>query len=493
MKKTKHLVAVDIGSNSFHLVIAQEQSGFIKIIQSQKQRVFLNKGINEQNELNPDAIERGIQCLAHFNNAICELEHYSIRIVATHALRKAANSDLFIKSAFDVLPHPIEIISGDSEAKLIFQGVSHTQPIKGKALVIDIGGGSTEIIIGQAFKAKVVHSLELGSSEITKRFFNDGLINENQVQLAQQFACDLLRPVADHYRQFGWRSAMGTSGSIKAITLSVQELYQVDQISYKLLKQLKQQLIDWGHIDEFNLTSIDKQRRPLLMAAVCILCACFDMLVIRKLSFSTGALREGVLYGLSNSRPNIDIKQRTINQLCELYFIDTAASLRVAKQLHGFAKLLARHQQVAIKEHWQLLYQAAKLYQIGVSINAKKHQYHGQYILAHCDMPGFESYQQQLLANIVGNFKGKISPFTGIGTCLPNDVLQLIQLFRLAVILSKGEPSTSELISGIHYRQNNIQLCINSNLIQQPELIRSLENEMSQLAKVGLKMQISTS
>ncbi|NQZ30503.1 MAG: Ppx/GppA family phosphatase [Oceanospirillaceae bacterium] len=493
MSNSRHLVAVDIGSNSIHLVIAQEQSGFIKIIRTQKQRVFLNQGLDDQNQLSQSTIDAGVACLAHFAHAIADLENVSVRIVATHALRKAENSQQFIKAALRVFPYPIEIISGTCEAELIFQGVAHTQPIKGKALIIDIGGGSCEMVIGQAFNTQLVHSLELGSSDFTQRFFSDGDINAKQVADAQRYACEILKPVADQFRQLGWRSALGTSGSVKAIHLCIQELYQSDSISNKLLKQLKDQLIHWHNYKHIPLKSIDKQRLPMLTAAVCILSACFEMLIIKKIHFSNGALREGVLYGLSDSRPNLDIKQRTINQIGKQHFIDVTTVQRVTQQLQVFSRHLSSHQQPLSKAQWQLLTWAAQLHLVGIAISAKKHQHHGQYIIQHCDMPGFSAQQQLLVSIIIGNHKGKISLPVREDAYPLNDLLQLMQIFRLAIILTKGEPSLNSLISDIHYRQDSLHLCINPSLLQQPPLMKALEDEVSLMAKAGMTLRIATS
>lgn len=490
MNQTKHLVAVDLGSNSFHLVIAREQAGCIKIVHSQKQRVSLVKGLSPQHLLSQQAIDRGIECLKEFSHSFSHLPQVSVRAVATHALRSALNSDAFIKAAFGAFPHPIEIISGVDEAELIYHGVAYTQPIKNQTLIIDIGGGSTEVIIGKHFKPQLINSLALGSGSFCDKFFTQGGITQEQMHSAQQFASNIIRPYAESYRKTGWKTVLGTSGSVKAISLCINELYQEKSISFEHLALLKQQLIKWQHCENIPLKSIDKRRLPLLAPAVAILSAFFAEFSIKQLSHSSGALREGVLYSLSDSHADMDVRQRTINDLCKLHFIDRAFSQRVLRQLQVFNEQLSRHSQAIESSALQYLSWAAYLHEIGITINRKKRQKHAQYIIENTEMPGFNDEQRDIICALVRYHRGEIKADHLTHLADSEKVFKMIQLFRLAIILTRNQSSMEPASVAIHYQDNTLVMAINSTILQQSELMATLEKESGQTAKLGTALRL---
>lgn len=485
----KHLVAIDIGSNSFHLVIAREQAGCIQIVHSQKQQINLALGLDPENILSQEVMQRGVDCLAEFSLTFSRLPSSSVRIVATQTLRKAANRDDFIKAAFKVLPYPIEIISGKTEAELIYQGVAHTQPIRGRTLIIDIGGASTELVIGQDFKPRIAQSLELGSSVFYQQFFSDGDISKEQMISAQALAEIMLQPIADRYREFGWKTAIGTSSSIKSISLAMTELYGDNKITNKRLKRLGKQLVMWGHYEQLPLQSIDNRRLPLMAGAVAILLACFNMLNIKQLDHSAGALREGVLYGLSDSRQDIDIRQRTVNSLAKLHLTDSAFSQRVMLQLQQFDQQLQRHQQGLSEQDLRLLRWGAQLHEIGISINHKQRQHHGRYIIEHSEMPGFSQQEQDIMKFLVGNHRGKIAKpmdFEDI------DLLKLTQLLRLGIIFTQGRLNILPRQIKIQYQDDDLTIGLNTPVAQSLELMALIEKEIKQLARSGLTLQVES-
>ncbi|MCL1064856.1 Ppx/GppA family phosphatase [Shewanella benthica] len=475
MSSPKHLVAVDLGSNSFHLIIAREQAGCIQIIHSQKQRVNLALGLDQQNILSAEAITRGIDCLTEFSQTFSRLPSSSVRIVATHSLRQAVNRDEFIKAAFKVFRYPIEVISGQCEAELIYHGVAHTQPIRGKTLVIDIGGGSTELVIGQGFKPKVVQSLDIGSSGFCQQFFSDGQISQAQMNKAQVHAEAMLQPIADRYREFGWKSVIGTSGAIKSISVAMTELYGDAKITNKRLKRFKKQLINWGHCNNIPLQSIDSRRLSMLAGGVAIVSSCFNILDIKQMTFSAGALREGVLFGLSDSREDIDIRQRTVNNLIKLHLIDSAFSQRVMLQLQQFNQELQAGQQLLSEHELMLLRWGAQLHEIGISINSKKRQHHGKYILDYSEMLGFSDEEQQIISFLVGNHRGKISkkiPDSEI------NLLRLVQLLRLAIIFTRGRIEVLPHQLKMQYHHDELLIHPNHTMRQQSELMALIEQEI---------------
>lgn len=436
MSEAKHIVAVDLGSNSFHLVIAKENQGRLTIVDRYKQRVSLSSGFDDNDMLSQAAMDRGIECLKAFSGRFSRLPHSSVRIVATHSLRKAANRDVFIKAAIKVLPYPIEIIDGHTEAELIYLGIAHTQPMQGRTLVIDIGGGSTEFIIGKNFDASLKESLDIGSGQLRKELFNNGEITKLAFEQAYEQATVQLMTIADRYRKYGWKSCIGTSGSIKAIGQVLKELNGNNKITVKRLKRLKRQLITWGNISNIPLSNISEEKLEILPSAVAILLACFDVLAIDEMDFSTSALREGVLYGLSESRNDSDVRQRTINSMIKLYHTDISYARRVISQYQLLAKQLDNTDVELSVEELGLLKWAAQLHEVGLNINSKKRQQHGAYIIEHSEMPGFSIEERNAIEQLVKYHRGKLFP----DSLLIEDkrLLLLIVLLRLSVICTQG-------------------------------------------------------
>lgn len=489
--ETNYLVAIDLGSNSFHLIIAREQDGCLQILHRQKQTVSLANGLDKDNHLSDLAIAKATACLHEFNQSLANIPSSAIRIVATQALRQASNSQQFITSARKVLPYPIEIISGKLEAELIYKGVAHTQPLRGSTLIIDIGGGSTELVIGHNFSTSLTDSLPMGCISIQKQFFLNGKITATAMENAQRFATKQLRGIADRYRESKSKTLLGTSGSIKAISQVMFELYGEDIITIKRLKRLAKQLIGWQHYDNIPLRSLDCGRRPLLASAVAILSSCFSQLGIKHIHFSTGGLREGVLYNLSQSRTDIDTRDRTIHNLTRLHHIDRAFSQRVLQQLTLLKKQL-RHTTVPLnKAEFSLLCWAAQLHEIGIAINSKKRQQHSAYILEHSEMPGFSESEKKNIVLLVRNHRAKIHFNNDEKSHLMASTsrnLLLIQLLRLAIILTQGRLQPINNLVQVFYDKDELTV----SLVDQHELQNKLAKEKEEQAEANLRLTIKT-
>ncbi|NRA84296.1 MAG: hypothetical protein HRU22_11180, partial [Gammaproteobacteria bacterium] len=284
-----------------------------------------------------------------------------------------------------------------------------------------------------------------------------------------------LRPIADRYREFGWKSVIGTSGAIKSISVAMTELYGDPKITSKRLTRFKKQLINWGHCNNIPLQSIDRRRLTMLAGGVAIVSGCFNILNIKQMTFSAGALREGVLFGLSDSRQDIDIRQRTVNNLIKLHLIDSAFSQRVMLQLQQFNQQLQRGQQLLSDQELMLLRWGAQLHEIGISINSKKRQHHGKYILDHSEMLGFSDQEQQVLSFLVGNHRGKIAkkiPDSEV------NLLRLVQLLRLAIIFTHGRIEVLPHQLKIEYRDAELLITPNHTMRQQSELMALIEQEI---------------
>lgn len=489
LAKTKHLVAIDLGSNSFHLIIAREQDGCLQIIHRQKQTVSLAKGLNKLNYLSEPAMAKAITCLHEFNSSIANIPNNAIRIVATQALRQAHNSQVFINLAKKVLPYSIEIISGELEAKLIYKGVAHTQPLKGSTLIIDIGGGSTELVVGHNFSTSLTDSLAMGCISVQKKFFLHGEITKRSMQEASNYIVKQLAGVVKRYRESNSQTFIGTSGSIKAISRVMHELYGDNQISIKRLELLATQLIGWQHCNNIPLNSLDEARRPLLASAVVILSSCLNELGIEKINFSSGGLREGVLYDLSQSRTDIDIRDRTTHNLMRLYHIDIAFSQRVLQQLALIKKQLKITNAKLSREEFTLLCWAAQLHEIGIAINFKKRQHHGGYILENSEMPGFSESEKNTLVLLVRNHRGQINLNASEQESIiagTSRIQILIQILRIAIIFTQGRLQPIDSQIQVYHIDNALII----ELKEQPELINKLSKEVEQQANIGLTLTV---
>lgn len=488
--KMNHLVAIDLGSNSFHLIIAREQDGCLQIMHRQKQSVGLSKGLGKDNCLSALAMAKAIQCLDEFNLSLANIPNSAIRIVATQALRQANNSQQFINLARKALPYPIEIISGKLEAELIYKGVAHTQPLRGSTFIIDIGGGSTELAVGHNFSTSLTDSIAMGCISLQQNFFKTGKITTTAMHDAQHFATEQLTGVADRYRESNSKTILGTSGSIKAISQVMLELYGDDKITAKRLKRLVKQLIGWQHCNNIPLRSLEDTRRPLLPSAVAILSSCFSQLGIEQLKFSTGGLREGVLYDLSQSRTDIDTRERTIHNLMRLHHIDRAFSQRVLQQLTLINKQLKNTDAQLSRAEFTLLCWAAQLHEIGIAINYKKRQHHGGYIIEHSDMPGFSESEKKTIVLLVRNHRAQLKLNSDDQTHLITTTQRmhlLVQILRLAILFTQGRLQSRDPQVAVNHHNNTLVITLKEQFELQAKLIKEVEKQ----ASAGLTLTVN--
>lgn len=436
---TRDIAAIDLGSNSFHMVVAKVVDKHLQLVSRHKQRVRLASGLDSQKNLDHAAIERGIECLSMFAERLRGFDRDNVRIAATHTLRQANNAHIFLQRAREVLPFPIEIIPGTEEARLIFLGVAHTQPESNSKLVIDIGGGSTELIIGQGFDANLVHSKPMGCVSFTHRFFADGKPSLENLNHAMIAAEQKLESIAYRYQKQGWDIAFGASGTIKAIREVLIGLgFEDGLITPDRLTLLRQEIQQWPHIDEIKLTGLSAERKPVFAAGVAILSAIFHSLSIKELHFSEGALREGVLYEMEAGFKRSDIRMRTTESLAQKHLVDVDHATKIKTQAHEF--LLQTHQTLGISQNSQLfdlLEWSALLHEVGLSISLQAFHRHSAYILRHTNMPGFNREQQRVLSTLV-RFQRKALKLHEMDTFSlfeKQQIISLIRILRLSILL----------------------------------------------------------
>ncbi|MGB0467004.1 MAG: exopolyphosphatase [Pontibacterium sp.] len=442
-QSSNFLAAIDLGSNSFHMVVARLTQGELKAVDLMSEKVRLAAGLGENKMLSESAKQRGLDCLSRFAQRITSLPRSSIRVVGTNALREARNAGQFMDEAEKLLGIPLEIIAGREEARLIYLGVSHTlADDSGKRLVIDIGGGSTEFIIGERFEPRELESLHMGCVSYSRRFFPDGKISAGRFAQAKTAAMQELLSMRSDYRELGWASCVGSSGTIKATRNALLSCGFSDEIiTLQGLQALQDKLLGYTSCDDIDIESIKPERRAVLPAGIAILSGIFESLDIRAMHFSNGALREGLLYDMAGRLRHEDVRERTINALLNRYHVDLPQVERIeTTALLGWAQ---------VKNDWDLtrpvfhdmLSWAARTHPIGLTISHSQFQKHSAYLLQNSDLPGFTRLDQQLVAALARGHRRKFpkDDFKRLPKQQQEPYKRLCILLRLAVLLHRSE------------------------------------------------------
>ncbi|UDJ83826.1 exopolyphosphatase [Kosakonia oryzae] len=447
MPRPEEFAAVDLGSNSFHMVIARVVDGAMQIIGRLKQRVHLADGLDSNNMLSEEAMERGLACLSLFAERLQGFDPSSVCIVGTHTLRQALNATEFLKRAEKVIPYPIEIIPGNEEARLIFMGVEHTQPEKGRKLVIDIGGGSTELVIGEDFEPKLVESRRMGCVSFAQMYFPGGTINGENFRRARISATQKLESLAWQFRIQGWNVALGASGSIKAANEVLIASGEKDGfITPERLEKLVDEVLKYKNFNELSLPGLSEERKAVFVPGLAILCGVFDALAIRELRLSDGALREGVLYEMEGRFRHQDIRSRTAQSLASQYNIDREQARRVLETTtQMYDQWQAQNPKLSNPQLAALLKWAAMLHEVGLNINHSGMHRHSAYILQNSNLPGFNQEQQLMMATLVRCHRKaiKLDELPRFTLYKKKQFLPLVQLLRLGVLLNNQRQATT--------------------------------------------------
>ncbi|MGJ7096032.1 exopolyphosphatase [Vibrio hannami] len=448
--QSRDIAAIDLGSNSFHMVVAKVVGEDLQIVSRHKQRVRLASGLGKDKLLTEEAIQRGVDCLAMFAERLQGFEIGNVRIAATHTLRQARNANFFMRRAREVLPFPIEIISGIEEARLIYLGVAHTQPESKTKLVIDIGGGSTEMIIGNGFEPELVNSTLMGCVSFTNQFFANGKLSKKNFSKAGISAQQQFESLVEQYKKKSWDAALGSSGTIKAIKeVLIGMGYDDGVITSKRMAKLIEALCEFDSIDNIKMPGLNDERKPVFAAGVAILDAIINRLKIKELYFSDGALREGLLYEMEERFERSDIRMRTTENLARKHHVDLNHADKIRKQTHKFLKQVVGKEGILKHgEQASLLGWSAMLHEVGLSISYQGFHRHSAYILQHTNMPGFNHEQQLLLATLARFHRKslKLQEMPEFNLFKKKHILTLIRILRLSVLLN-GQRNEDKLPS----------------------------------------------
>lgn len=492
-----NIAAIDLGSNSFHMIIARAIDGELQVLDRLKEMVQLAAGLDEQQQLSREARDRALACLARFGERLRLIPASQVRVVGTNTLRQARNSRGFIAAAEGLLGHPIEVISGIEEARLVYLGVAHTTALAdGKRLVIDIGGGSTELIIGRGFEPLHLESLYMGCVNMTRRHFTGKRLREADLRAAELAVQLELEPVQAAYEALGWDVVTGASGTIRALRdIAMGEGWCREGLSRDALRQLRQALLSAGNARGLaERWELSPERAAVLPGGFAVLHGVVETLAIDQLSVADGALREGVVYDLLGRIRHEDVRERTIALLSRRYTIDETQAQRVVdtvKRLYG-----------QVSASWGLddtrfasdLSWAAWLHEIGLGVAHSQYHKHGGYILQHADLPGFSRSEQQLIAALVRGHRRKfpLDVFAALPRSLIGPGQRLCVLLRLAVLLHRAHRRQELPELTLKAGKQSLRLRFPADWLAAHPLTRGdLEMEAQYLKKAGFKLSFA--
>jgi exopolyphosphatase/guanosine-5'-triphosphate,3'-diphosphate pyrophosphatase len=480
------LGAVDLGSNSFHLAIGRVDGDQIYPLDSLKETVRLGTGLTPERTLDADAQERALKALKRFSERLAGMPRETVRVVGTNALRVAKNAGPFLREAERALGFPIEVIPGREEARLIYLGVVHSLPLTGhNRLVIDVGGGSTEFIIGNKMRAKAMESLYMGCVSYTARFFPDDRVDKKAMKRAELAARGELQPHAARFEKLGWKETVGSSGTARSIAEILQKNGQAEHgITASGLEWLRDQLIGAGDFRKLSLEGLREDRVPVIAGGVAVLSGIFDELELDEMTVAEGALRDGVLWDLLGRVHHRDIREVTVEQFARRYHVDGAQAQRVANIAQALRKQLAADDP-ALAGHAEFLDWAAKLHEIGITIAQGAYHKHSAYILANADMPGFSRQEQGWLSNLVLAQRGKLAKMRAAFDDDPG-LAALAFCLRLAVIFQRSRRSLQMPKLAVSRRGHEWRFRIDAEWLRGHSLIDvALEHEKEEWESVG--------
>ncbi|KGJ98031.1 Ppx/GppA phosphatase family protein [Thalassotalea sp. ND16A] len=483
---------IDLGSNSFHMLISRLVADSVQVVDKVKRKVRLASGLDDENVLDQKAMARGWECLSFFAERLQDIPAENIKIVATATLRLAVNSAVFISKAEAILKHKIHLISGIEEAHNIYLGVAHTTSGVDKRLVIDIGGASTELIAGSGFEVIQACSLDMGCVTFNNQFFADGVLSQRGFDNAVSTAAAILKSQQQVYQAIGWDIALGVSGTLQAVAEVLTAQGKLQRITLANLTDIRQQVIHCQHIDKLNIVGLEAERKPVFVAGVAILTAIFTSFSITQVHLAGGAIREGLLYELLPNMRNVDIRQRTLTGLIERFSIDERHAFRVAS--------IAEETFAQLRDSWQLtdelamlLQSACVLHEIGLSLEYKGNKKHAEYILDNADIAGFSNAERKLLIALVANYKTDVNQQVLDKQSLisKQQAIYAIFILRIAVILAKrrrDDVMPDFTIGGI---DNAIELTLPKTFLSKHPLISAeLKQEMTDISELGLILTI---
>jgi len=479
------------------MVVARYTHGQLVILDRLREMVRLGAGLEADGRLNKDVAARALACLERFGQRLRDMRPDSVRVVGTNVFRRAKKKESFVERAREAIGHPIEIVSGIEEARLIYSGVSHTMSAgSGRRLVCDIGGGSTEIVIGEGLQPLELESLQIGCVRLSEEFFADGRLSQKRMQRARVAARQAIEPYQAAFRRRGFDEAVGSSGTVRAIGDTIRELdpSAVD-IGADGLERVIHALSELEHIRDLKLNAITDDRKLSFAGGVAILAEVFEQLGIETMRVADGAMREGLLYDLLGRYTDEDARERTVRSMQERYHVDLGQAERVESTAVDFLAQVEGIWPLTDPAIEQLLRWAARLHEIGLDVAHSGYHRHGAYLLANADMAGFPREEQKLLAIMVGSHRRKPTIEEANDLAAPWDkrAPAMTLLLRLAVVLHRGRSSVALPPIKLIPRQDALEMRFPPGwLDDHPLTVADFQLEVENLKSVGFRLRVFT-
>ncbi len=491
----QQIAAIDLGSNSFHMIIGRVIEGEIRILGKLAEKVQLAAALDERHYLSSAVQEKALACLERFAQRLVGIPRGRLRVVGTNALRAAKNARAFMDKAEKLLDCSIEIIGGREEARLIYLGVAHTlADDQGRRLVIDIGGGSTELIIGERFESQILESLHMGCVNYMQKFFPKGKIDPKRFHKAVLAARREILSVEANYKKMSWDHVVGASGTIGAVAHILQQNGWAKQgINAEGLAQLVKIILQNKNAAELKINGLKEDRKLIFPSGVAILTALFQQLGIQHLYYSEGALREGVLYDLLGRQQHEDVRDRTMQALVKRYQVDVEQAGRVSQVALMLFDQIKQAWKINASEFRDVLARAAYLHELGLAVSHTAFHKHGAYLIRYADLPGFSRQEQQAIAALVRCHRRKLDlqVFKELPENWYRPALLLTFILRWAVLLRHPRIDIALPDIVIKAEGKEIFLIISAVwLAAHPLTEANFEQEKNYLAMIGIVLSI---
>jgi exopolyphosphatase/guanosine-5'-triphosphate,3'-diphosphate pyrophosphatase len=486
------IAAVDLGSNSFRLQIAKVVEDRIYPLDSLSEKVRLAAGLTADKYLDEMSQERALECLRRFAERIRGLHRHAVRAVGTNSLRVAKNAAQFVRRAELALGFPIEVVAGREEARLIYLGVVHSLPQSdAKRLVADIGGGSTEFIIGGGPVPDKLESLYMGCVSHSLRFFPSGKVTKSNLAKAELAARAELEVIASEFSAGNWQQAIGSSGTARALA----EILQLNgwgdgDITPKGLDQLRTCLLKSGDINAIALPGLRPDRVPVLLGGFAIMAAIFAELKVRRMTVATGAMREGILYDLVGRFHHRDMREGTVQEFMQRYHVDSAQAGRVEGLALDLFRQISVEAELDVEHHEQMLAWAARLLEVGLAIAHSGFHKHSAYIIRNADMPGFSRMEQEHLGRLVLGHRGGLKKMQGL-LDVPERLLPALAL-RLSALFYRSRAGVTPPDIQLSVAGNRVEVALSEGwLAEHPLTATALENEVGEWKFLGIRLTVA--
>ena len=483
--------AIDLGSNSFHMLVVRHIDGSVQTMAKIKRKVRLAAGLDENNALSTEAMQRGWDCLSLFAERLQDIPKENIRIVGTATLRTATNVDIFLEKANQILGYDINVISGEEEAATIYKGVAHTSGGSGRRLVVDIGGASTEMIIGEGFSAKALTSLKMGCVTWLERHFKDRQLTATNFDNAIEAAKSTLAPILESYTDIGWDVCVGASGTVQALQEIMLAQGMDEVITHTKLKRLQKQAMITERLEELEIEGLTLERALVFPSGLSILIAIFELLEIDSMTLAGGALREGLAYEMVDELRQDDIRARTIKSVQSRYQMDVSYGDQVAAAAQTLLEQAGGEAWVSEPQAGVLLQTAAKLHEIGLTIDFKKGGEHSAYLLQNLDLPGFTRAQKHYLGELTRRYREQLTSLPEQHAVSGTSSKRILRILRLAILLTHRRNPELEPEFTLTADDNNLTLTLSKQwLADNPLTAAELEIESNRQTDIGWPLSI---